>query len=260
MKKLASYYGKQDEMNLIINLAFLDSALEAPSLRTVVENIETALTYDNWPLWTASNHDKPRFPSRWAAGSEPKIRCAMLLMLALRGTPVLYYGDELGMEDVFVAPWRIKDPRGRKYWPIYSGRDRSRTPMPWQNQRGAGFTGTEVRPWLPYGDNRFRNVAYEQEHADSTLRFTKDLIALRRAEPDLHAGAYQTLPGTEQVWLWQRGSTLVGAINFSPYHQEVRHEGGEIVLGTVRQREGEIVSNLLHLDPWEGVIMRRAKP
>jgi alpha-glucosidase len=254
-KLLASFYGEQDEMKLVFNLAFLDSAFDAPLLRTLIENTEEALTHANWPVWTGSNHDKPRFPTRWAKGDERKIRCALLMILALRGTPVIYYGDELGMADVFVAPWRLKDPRGRKYWPVDAGRDRSRTPMPWQNQFGAGFTNTDVRPWLPYGDLRLRSVAPQEEKPDSTLHFTRDLIALRRRLPELQDGPYNPVASADSLWAWRRGGQLLVAINFSDHHQELREAAGVIALATGREREGEAVDGLLHLGPWEGVIV-----
>ncbi len=255
---LASFYGQQDELKLVFNLAFLDSPFEGHLLRDLVEKTETSLTHENWPMWTGSNHDKPRFPTRWAKGDERKIRCALLVILALRGTPVIYYGDELGMADVFVPPWRLKDPVGRKYWPIDAGRDRSRTPMPWKNQFGAGFTREDIRPWLPYGDLRVRNVELESQQKDSTLHFTRDLIALRKRDRNLHEGTYTPVHGSENVWAWRRGTTLI-AVNFSHRHHEVRDVHGKITLGTVRSREGEAVAGILHLGAWEGIIVQISK-
>jgi alpha-glucosidase len=253
---LASFYGDQDELKLVFNLAFLDSPFSASILRDLVEKSETALTHSNWPMWTGSNHDKPRFPSRWAKGDERKIRCALLLMVTLRGTPVIYYGDEIGMSDVFVAPWRLKDPVGRKYWPVDAGRDRSRTPMAWKDQFGAGFTNEDVRPWLPYGDLRVRNVELQSHQPDSTLHFTQDLIKLRGRLPSLQTGAYQPVATSESVWAWRRGDDVLVAINFSQHHHELRDVHGEIVLGTVRNREGEVLKGLLHLGPWEGIVVQ----
>ncbi|HUC87151.1 MAG TPA: alpha-amylase family glycosyl hydrolase [Candidatus Saccharimonadales bacterium] len=255
---LASFYGQQDELKLIFNLAFLDSPFEVSLLRDLVEKSELALTHANWPMWTATNHDKPRFPSRWAKGDERKIRCALLTMVTLRGTPVIYYGDELGMADVFVAPWRLKDPRGRKYWPVDGGRDRSRTPMPWKNQVGAGFTEKGVRPWLPYGELHTRNVDAETDQEDSTLHFTRDLIKLRHRLPALQVAAYEAVDSNDSVWAWHRSQAVLVAINFSNHHHELRDVSGEIVLGTVRHREGEAVTGLLHLGPWEGVVVEQA--
>ncbi|HEX7259412.1 MAG TPA: alpha-amylase family glycosyl hydrolase, partial [Candidatus Saccharimonadia bacterium] len=256
MKVLAGFYGKQDELQLVFNLAFVDAPFKATQLRDLVEKTEAAFMQNQWPAWTGSNHDKPRMASRWAAGDEHKHRIALMMLLGLHGTPVLYYGDELGMEDVYIAPWRLKDPQGRKYWPVNGGRDRARTPMPWKNQHGAGFTDENVRPWLPYGDLRVRSVDSQMHIKDSTLQFSKDLIALRQSEPDLYAGSYESLPTVDSVWAWKRGKNTVVAMNFSNYHHEIKNISGKIVLGTQRKRQGETVKGLLHLEPWEGAIVK----
>ena len=258
LREIARFYGAQDELELAFNLKFLWSPFTAPALKQVVEDTETAIAAPNWPLWTGSNHDERRFPTRWADNDERKIRCGLLMVLSLRGTPILYYGDELGMSEVFVPPWRMKDPRGRRNWPVDGGRDRYRTPMPWKNQLGAGFTLEHVRPWLPYGDMRLRNVAREIAGKDSTLQFTRDLIALRRGEPDLHLGAYTTVESIPTIWSWQRGDGFLVAINFSDYHQEIRHIQGSVEISTLRSHDKAAVDGLLHLDPWEGVVVRLA--
>jgi alpha-glucosidase len=155
-----------------------------------------------------------------------------------------------------VARWRFKVPVGRKYGRVDAGRDRSRTPMPWKNQFGAGFTREDVRPWLPYGDLRIRNVEAQSHQPDSTLHFTQDLIKLRGQLPSLQTGAYQPVACGDSVWAWRRSDDTLIAINFSHHHHEVRDVTGEVVLGTVRSREGEPVTGLLHLGPWEGVVVR----
>lgn len=257
MKDLAAFYGNHDELELALNLKFVDSEFSAPAFKAVVAEVEEAISDPDWPVWAGSNHDKPRFPSRWADGDERKIRVGLLVLIALRGTSILYYGDEIGLQDVFVAPWRLKDPRGRRNWPVDGGRDRARSPMPWKNQVGAGFTDKDVRPWLPYGDLKTRSVEVEEQNPDSTLNFSRDLIALRRAETDLRRGNYTELSTIPSVWAWERGSSILVAINFSGFHHELTNIAGDILLGTVRAREGEAVDGILHLGPWEGVILRR---
>ncbi len=252
---MAQFYGQHDEIQLIMNLGFLHSGLSAQEKRPIIEETERVVTSPDWPVWMGSNHDEKRYPSSWGEGKESKIRCATLMLLGLRGTPILYYGDEFGMERVFIAPWRMKDPRGLKNWPVQGGRDRFRTPMPWKNQLGAGFTKEDVRPWLPYGDLRVRSVEAQNERTDSTLQFTKDLIALRKANPDLSSGTYETLPSAESVWAWKRGRKTAVAINLSDYHHEIKHVNGVVALATLRDREGERVNGLLALSPWEGVIV-----
>ena len=108
-----------------------------------------------WPAWTGSNHDMSRFASRWADGDERKARVALLMLLCLRGTPVLYQGDEIGLEDVPVAQDDMRDPLGVRYFPAYAGRDAMRTPMPWRDgPRAAASPTRDTRPWLPLGPTR----------------------------------------------------------------------------------------------------------
>src|SRR5207249_2156317 len=147
-----------------------------------------------------------RFPTRWCAGDERKARLALLILLALRGTPFLYYGDEIAMLDVDVPDDRATDPLVRRFPGQRRGRDPERTPMPWSHGSGAGFTTPGVEPWLPLGDLG-RNVAAQRADPGSTLNLCRDLIALRRRTPDLHAGAYTTLEAPEGAWAWRRGDS-----------------------------------------------------
>lgn len=257
-KQVAVYYGREDEMKLAFNFNFLRAPLTAEPLKRVVAETERAMPAPHWPVWAGSNHDEPsRLASRWAHGDTRKVRCALLMLLALRGTPVLYYGDELGLENVYVAPWRLKDPWGAKYWPAFAGRDRGRTPMPWQLSAGAGFTEREVRPWLPYGKLEGHNVAEQLADPNSILNLCQAIIALRRQESDFQVGEYKQLKTTPSLWAWQRGEGFTVVINMSNHHQEMTQLDGTIKLATNQQRNGESVDGLLHLAPWEGVIVER---
>jgi alpha-glucosidase len=255
VRQLAAFYGEQDELELAFNLMFIHSEFSAPHLRRVVEDTEAALKSPDWPVWTNSNHDQPRFPSRWAKGDERKIRCGLLLLLMLKGTPVVYYGDEIGMLDVFIPPWRLKDPIGKKMWPIDAGRDRARTPMQWENKKGAGFTNPEVRPWLPWGHLE-RNVADQQADKDSTWIFMRDLLALRRQEKDLNLGSYRVFPTrSPELWAWRRGKKFVVAVNFSDSSHYIDNIHGRVKLSTDRSRDNKQVKEKLLLKPWEAVVI-----
>ena len=103
--KLAEYYGDgTDELGLAFNFDFISAPFRAAEMRAIVEETEAALPPGTWPAWTGSNHDMFRFPTRWAEDDPAKIRLALLLLLCLRGTPVLYQGDEIGMGDVTLEP------------------------------------------------------------------------------------------------------------------------------------------------------------
>jgi alpha-glucosidase len=133
LERLARFYGNGgDELHLAFNFPFALSPLAPEALRTVVETTEAVLPDRAWPVWMLSNHDLVRFPTRMCGGDERKARAALILLLTLRGTPVLYYGDELGMPQARVPRERVRD---------IAGRDGARTPMPWD--------GDWKDPWLP---------------------------------------------------------------------------------------------------------------
>jgi alpha-glucosidase len=254
LEQLIPFYGNgQDELHLAFNFLFVHSELDAEQMRATVEGVEAMLPPDSWPVWTGSNHDALRFPTRWAGGDPARTRAALLMLLALRGTPFLYYGDEIGMPDVPLDPATALDPVPHRLDDPSENRDVCRTPMQWDDSPGAGFTdGGE--PWLPIGDTSV-NVAAQREDPGSTLHLVRDLIALRRDHADLRAGAYETLPAPEGVWAWRRGESLVAAVNLSDAPAEV-DVAGEILIGTDRGRDGARVESLA-LGPWEGAVLAR---
>lgn len=252
---LGSYYGTDDELNLAFNFLMLHAPFESAALRDVVAHTEAAVPADGWPVWTGGNHDSYRFPSRWAGGDPDKARCALLMLFGLRGTPFLYYGDELAMPDTDVPQDRVLDPVGIMLPGIY-GRDPERTPMPWTAEPGAGFTAPGVEPWLPFGDLAACTVAAQRSDPDSTLTFTRDLIALRASVADLRTGVYTEMVGDDTRWLWTRGTSTAVALNLGDAPTTLPDVHGVVRIGTHRARDGEQVSGSLALGPWEGVILR----
>jgi alpha-glucosidase len=251
-EKLAAYYGRNgDELHLAFNFPFVFAPLST-DLRGIVEATEAAVPRDGWPVWTLSNHDVVRFPTRWCDGDERKVRAALLVLLGLRGTPVLYYGDELGMPETDLPHDERVDPAGARTPP---GRDGARTPMHWDAEPGAGFTAPGVRPWLPLGAQGERNVAAQRGDPSSTLAFVRDALALRRAEPDLWQGGYRSLAAPDGVWAWRRGEGTLVAVNLSDEGAVVEGADGRVRLATRREREGEDVAGRLRLDAWEGVVL-----
>jgi alpha-glucosidase len=257
---LAAYYGDgSDELHLAFNFPFITSAFRADALRRVVEDTETLFPPGAWPAWTGSNHDMARMATRWAQGDPAKIRTALLMVLCLRGTPVLYQGDEIGLGDAPVAHEDMRDPLGVRYFPAYAGRDAMRTPMPWRRGPGGGFTEPGTRPWLPLSDTEACNVEDQRSDPGSVLTLARDLIALRRLTPDLQTGDYRALPAPEGVWAWRRGEHVVVALNLADHRSSLGGHGaglaGHIRIATDRRRDGESVPGVLRLGPWEGVIV-----
>ena len=239
----ASYYGAGDELDLAFAFVLTHANLDAAEMRGVVAEVEAVLPTDAWACWTGSNHDIGRFTSRWAKGDEALARCALLILVGLRGTPCLYYGDELALESGDVPPDRILDVAS-------PSRDPGRTPMPWT--RAGGW----YDPWLPLTDTS-RNVEDQRADAGSTLHFTRDLIALRRQQSDLRSGRYETLAAPDGAWAWRRGDGTLVAVNLGTAAVMVDDVHGSIAICTNRARDGDTVSTRLELAPAEGAVVAR---
>jgi alpha-glucosidase len=253
--EMARYYGDgDDELHLAFNFPFALSEFEAPLLREIVTATESLIPPDGWPVWTASNHDVGRFTSRWCKGDEAKIKCVLMLLLTIRGTPFLYYGDEIGMPETRLSMGDVKDPVGLRFSSARAGRDPCRTPMHWSPEPGAGFGSGTARPWLPLGEHRRCNVADQSGDPSSVLNFTRDLIALRRASRDLRRAPYELLESAPGVWAWRRGRHTV-ALNMSGEDRTVAGVRGEVSLATAGGRAGDSVEKGLRLAPWEGAIV-----
>ncbi|HEU0303897.1 MAG TPA: alpha-amylase family glycosyl hydrolase [Gaiellaceae bacterium] len=241
----AGYYGTgSDELHLAFNFALVHADLQAEQLRTIVADTEAALPPGAWPCWIGSNHDVGRFTTRWCGGDEALARCALLMLLTLRGTPSLYYGDELALPEGHVPRSRVRDV-------ATPSRDPCRTPMPWTRQGGWHD------PWLPLEDTS-RNVEDQRADPGSTLHFTRTLIALRAQLSDLSSGAYAELPAPTGTWAWRRGRSVVVAINLAADETAIGGIDGSIALSTRRGREGERVAGSLRLAPSEGAIVTSA--
>ena len=179
-----------------------------------------------------------------------------MLLLTLRGTPTLYYGDELGMEDVPIPPELEQDPA--RFDGPNGGRDPERTPMRWDGSPGAGFTaGT---PWLPVGGDLERiNVAAQRDDPASSLHLYRALLALRRSEAALSIGAWSPLTADGDLLAYERshaGRRLVVALNLG--HGPLAADlpaAGRILLSTHLDRDGEAVAGRVELRPDEGVIV-----
>ena len=194
----ASFQGADDELHMTFNFAFFFSKWDANTFRRVIDQWEQALAGDSWPCYTLSNHDFKRHISRYGALSvektEARARVAAAMLLTLRGTPFLYYGEEIGMREERVARARIQDPVGKRYWPLHPGRDGCRLPMAWNAGPLSGFS--TVEPWLPvYAHRAQQNVERQHRDPNSLLSFYRRLIWTRRRTPALVHGEHRFLEG-----------------------------------------------------------------
>ncbi|SDM57610.1 alpha-glucosidase [Catalinimonas alkaloidigena] len=257
IERLVAYYGEDGEgCQLPFNFHLISTPWKAPVIADLIQRYEAALPPHGWPNWVLGNHDQHRLATRLGAA---QTRIAAMLLLTLRGTPTLYYGDEIGMPDVPIPEGRVQDPWEKRVPGRGLGRDPERTPMQWDNTKGAGFT-TEV-PWLPLADDfEQRNVAVQRKDHDSILSLYHRLIQLRRRTSALHRGAYDWVKSQGHVLAYQRSAedqAYLIVLNLGDQPAAWNVEGtGKVAVGTHRQREGEGFSGTVTLAPNEGVVVR----
>ena len=252
--RLVAYYGPngQGGAQLPFNFTLIKAPWTAPAVAAIIARYEAALPPGSWPNWVLSNHDQSRIGTRVGPA---QARVAAMLLLTLRGTPTIYYGEEIGMVDVPIPPALVQDPAEKRQPGIGQGRDPERTPMPWDGSANAGFTaGT---PWLPLGAPAV-NVAGEAADPRSTLALYKALLKLRRREPVLLSGAVAAVAAEGAVLRYVRGEgagRCAVLLNMGDAPAQVMADG-VILLSTHLDRTGERVGATLSLRPAEGCVVR----
>ena len=240
------------------NFHLILSAWDADMIATLIRDYEALLPPGAWPNWVLGNHDKPRLATRLTPA---QARVAVMLLLTLRGTPTLYYGDELGMIDGTIAPDQVQDPAEKNQPGIGMGRDPERTPMPWDATPLAGFTtGT---PWLPINpDHTAINVRTEWHEDRSILTLYRQLLELRRAHPALRSGSIHSVSAEEGILRYTRQSPDPSTpehfeilLNLTESEQTASTAAAEIILTTLLDGSGAQVSGPLTLEAGEGVIL-----
>jgi glycosidase len=258
--RLASYYGEHlDGVNMPANFGLLNAPWTAAGVRGVVDGVEAALPPGAWPNYVLGNHDDQRLATRLG---EHGSRQAAVLLLTLRGSPTLYYGDELGMREAEIPAQKQQDPWGVAEPGL--SRDGCRTPMQWSSDPAAGFTSAG-EPWLPVGsDYAARNVQAQLRDPDSHLNLHRRLLSLRRQSAALTTGSYRPVdPVPPQCFAFARcqgTERVLVALNFSPepLSFDATNLTGHIVVSTQRFSEGNAVDGTLHLLPHEAVVVAHA--
>ena len=258
--RLVTYYGQDNNgAHLPFNFQLLTLPWNARKIALTIDEYEGALPPEGWPNWVLGNHDQPRLASRIG---RDQARVAAMLLLTLRGTPTIYYGEEIGMTDVAIPADEVQDPQGLNMPDLNLSRDPSRTPMQWDDSENAGFSNG--KPWLRVAANYKRvNVQAQQNDALSFLNLYKRLIKLRQQEPALHMGDYKPVFASKQLISWLReadGQQFLIVLNlthrtclFNPPHLNFK---GTIVLATENEQEGNEVSNTISMGGDEGLIIR----
>jgi alpha-glucosidase len=257
MPTWTSYYGGAlDELHMPFNFGLLRVPWNAASVRRVVDTIEANIPTGAWPNYVLGNHDEHRIASRVG---EAQARVAMMLLLTLRGTPTMYYGDEIGMRDVEIPAGLIQDPWGKQVQGLGLGRDPERTPMQWDDSTHAGFCDPDVAPWLPAGETyRTTNVRHEAEDPRSMLNLTRRLLRLRSTEA-LSAGSYRPVESAEGTFAYIReygDRCLLVALNFTASDATAPCPGaGQVLLSTHLDSEDRPVEGTVSLRPNEGCVI-----
>jgi alpha-glucosidase len=250
IERLVRYYGVSGRgLHLPFNFHLILTAWQAPAIAQLIELYEAALPGNAWPNWVLGNHDRSRVATRVGL---PQARIAGMLLLTLRGTPTLYQGDEIGMQDVPIPPEAVQDPVERNLPGLGLGRDPERTPMQWDGSPHAGFSS--VKPWLPVASDFLQvNVEVERGDGRSILSLYRRLLELRRATDALAVGAYRQVHVDNAVLVYAREDLLV-ALNFSHEPRELPRElwDRSVVLSTYLDNSAR--SDRLRAD--EGLILR----
>jgi len=189
-QQAASYCG-EDKLHAAFNFDFAENRWHPKRFLRSARQWYQALSEGAWPNNFLSNHDMQRTATRYCYGEDDRrAKVAAAMLLTIKGTPFLYYGEEIGLRDIPVRRKAdVKDPVGKTFWPLYKGRDGCRAPMHWNDQPHAGFSDSE--PWLPVHANyEHRNVEAQSADPDSMLNFVKTLIQIRKAEPALQRGDF----------------------------------------------------------------------
>lgn len=257
LERLVTYYGNDgDGTHLPLNFQLIQLPWDAQSIRDAIGTYEDLLPMGGWPNWVLGNHDIRRIASRIGPA---QARVAAVMLLTLRGTPTLYYGDEIGMTDVAIPLEQVQDPFEKRVPGLALGRDPQRTPMQWDDSPHAGFTTGE--PWLPVADDTAeRNVEACRQDPHSILALYRALIDLRREEPALSIGSYEEVSGSDAVLAWVRaheGRRFLVSANLTREPATQRFDGltGRVRLRTDLLGTGERFDGTAVLSASEAVVV-----
>ena len=213
----ADYVKRKDGLHLAYTFALLSEKMNADYFDHVTEITEEAIE-DGWPCWSLSNHDCTRMMTRYKCFAEREgyQQMMLLLMLSLRGTPIIYYGEEVDMQEYEISKSELKDPQGIRFWPNIKGRDGCRLPFPWDSKApNQGFNkGTDT--WLPAKNNLTLDHAILSEN--STFNVLREMLKIRKASPALRNGNYRRVLNNRECFVFERKTeeqTLLIAANFS---------------------------------------------
>lgn len=259
--KLVTYYGTNNNgAHLPFNFLLISLPWEPKAIATAIDQYEGALPVNAWPNWVLGNHDQTRIGSRIG---QQQGRIAAILLLTLRGTPTMYYGDEIGMRDVPIPAGEVMDPQGLNMPGKNLTRDPARTPMQWDKSQNAGFT--RGRPWLRLDRIYQReNLEIQKEDPFSLYSLYRRLISIRQKEPALMTGNYRPVYSDRQIIAYLRQTAeqpeflIIVNLTHRPAWFDLPNFlfEGTIEVDTFPEQEGTTVSGTTALSGDEGMIVR----
>jgi len=257
---LVKYYGDTPHLagaQMPFNFHLILNAWDAGSIAELIRTYESALPPGAWPNWVLGNHDQHRLATRIGAA---QARVAAVLLLTLRGTPTLYYGDELGMPDARIAPGDVQDPAEKNQPGFGLGRDPERSPMLWENRENAGFTLSGVKTWLPLAWD-WPQYTVETQHADprSMLALYRALLKLRRSSSALVGGSVEDVRGADGALSYlraQAGERVQMHLNLTGEVRWVETLTGMVLLSSYLDGEGFEIGGWVKLRAGEGIVVK----
>ncbi len=263
--ELAASYCSEEYLHMVFNFNFTWCSWNAEKFQNNILEWEQALGESGWPCYVLSNHDGPRrHISRYGKRHPDEVaKVAAAMLLTLRGTPFLYYGEEIGMLDVPLRRTQLVDPISRRYFPFHS-RDQGRTPMQWDRSQNAGFTNG--KPWLPIHPNyKSKNVENQLVDPHSVLSFYRALLQLRRTTPPLRHGRFiplQDNPKSGLAYLRsKKNAHALICLNFKnnfihiQFDRNLPHTEWELAISSHPDTDAKIRRNGIDLKPFEAVIL-----
>lgn len=190
-QQAARYIGP-DQLHAGFDFSLLSSRFSASNFRKAINGWINALE-GKWPNFVLNNHDTSRSATRFhAREDDARLKVSAAMLLTIMGTPFMYYGEEIGMRDIFLWRHQVLDPVSKRYWPLHPPRDGCRSPMQWDDRAQAGFS--DQKPWLPVHPNyNHRNVEEQSSSPGSLLNFYKKLLQLRKNHSALNAGSMEMI-------------------------------------------------------------------
>jgi len=263
----AAYLGDDGELShLSFEFSMVFAKWGARNFLDALANWYPLIPPKGWPCNVLSNHDRPRAVTRYAAGEDTLRRARVLaaMLLTIRGTPFLYYGEEIGLPNSRITRKDVMDTVGKMYWPLVKGRDGERNPMQWNRGPNAGFS--EVKPWLPLNDDYSEiNVEVQLQEPNSVLNFYRQLIALRRKKLALQMGSFEKSPSHRDIMSYCRvyqNERVYVMLNFSGnrlVHEGIPAGSLNVLLGTHREGGSEIGKESFEVYPYEILVLEECK-